>query len=67
MADDTKSFPTQSQRDPSKSYNQLRPTSTRGSGSELDEECYPAGTGIPQAEAGVSLDSAVNKIKGGKS
>ena len=61
MADDTKSFPTQSQRDSSKEYNQLRPRSLRSSGTELDEQFGDIG----QAEAG--LDSAADQIKGEKS
>ena len=63
MADDTKSFPTQSQRDASKEYNQLRPKSLRSSGTELDEQFGDIG----QAEAGSGLDSAIDKIKGEKS
>jgi hypothetical protein len=62
MPDETKSFPTQSQRDISLPHNQLRPRSLRSSGTELDEACGD----IQQAEAGVSLDSAVDTIKGEK-
>ena len=43
-------FPTMSQRDPTKSYNQLRPLSLRTSGAELDEECYPAAAIQPNEE-----------------
>jgi hypothetical protein len=34
-------FPEMSKRDPSKEFNQLRPTSLRSSGSELDPCCEP--------------------------
>jgi hypothetical protein len=33
------SFPVNSNRDPKLEHNQLRPTSTRSSGAELDECC----------------------------
>jgi len=52
MADETKSFPTQSQHDPSEPFHQLRPRSLRSSGTELDEGC---GDGIGQAEAGLGF------------
>ena len=46
-------------------YPELHPPSLRSSGTELDPECYPAGgRGIPQAEAGEGLDSALKKIDG---
>jgi hypothetical protein len=49
MPDDTKAFPTQSNRDRSLPHNQLRPASTRSSGAELDEFCPE----IEQASAGL--------------
>ena len=54
--------PARSQRDPSKSYNQTRPLSTRSSGTELDPECGPVG----QAEAGLGLDEAIKLVDGGR-
>lgn len=59
MADDSKKYPEFSQRDPLKPHNQLRPLSTRTSGTELDEVC---GSGIEQAGAGVGLDEAARKL-----
>lgn len=60
MADDTKVFPTQSNRDPSKEHNQLHPRSQRSSGSELDE-----GFGeIGQSQVGEGLDKAIKFIDG---
>ena len=53
---------TMSQRDPSQEHNQLRPTSLRSSGVELDPCC---GT-IGQAEAGMGLDEAIELAEGGK-
>ena len=49
---------TQTQRDPSKPWNQKRPLSTRTSGTELDEGCGDLG----QFEAGKGLDKAVRTI-----
>ena len=60
MPDDTKAFPTQSNRDPSKPWNQLMPRSMRDSGVNLDEVCGE----LEQAEAGLSLDKALSKIGG---
>jgi hypothetical protein len=60
MADETKAFPTQSQRDPSKPWNQLHPLSQRSSGSELDELC---GGQIEQAVAGQGLDVAITELE----
>jgi len=54
--------PGESQRDPSKPYNQVRPLSLRTSGRELDECCGPIG----QASAGLGLDEAIRLIDGGK-
>jgi hypothetical protein len=50
--------PTESQRDPTKEWNQKRPASLRSSGTELDEGCGD----IPQAEAGQGLDRAIHII-----
>jgi hypothetical protein len=50
--------PTQSQRDPSKEYNQKRPASLRSSGTELDEVCGD----IEQFEGGKGLDHAIRTI-----
>lgn len=36
--------PAMSQRDPSKTYYQLRPKSLRSSGAELDDECVTSGS-----------------------
>jgi hypothetical protein len=54
--------PAESQRDPSKPYNQTRPLSTRTSGMELDECCGSIG----QASAGLGLDEAVQLVDGRK-
>jgi hypothetical protein len=48
-------------------HPELHPPSLQSSGAGLDPECYPAGSGgIPQAEAGEGLDSAIKKIDGKK-
>ncbi len=49
MTDETKSFPEQTQRDPSKPWNQKRPLSLRSSGSELDPEFAGPNGEIPTA------------------
>jgi hypothetical protein len=54
--------PTMSQRDPSQEHNQLRPTSLRSSGVELDPCCGAIG----QAEAGMGLDEAIKLAEGDK-
>jgi hypothetical protein len=59
MPDETKAFPEQTQRDPSKPHNQLHPISQRSSGTEVDEIC---GAGISQSEAGLGLDKAIRTI-----
>ena len=63
MANDTKAFPTQTDRDPALETNQLRPTSLRTNGCELDPCCGGSGE-IPQASAGTGLDKAMRLIDG---
>ncbi len=50
--------PRMNQRDPTKEYNQLHPTSLRSSGTELDPCC---GEEIGQASAGLGLDKAIRE------
>ena len=50
--------PRMNQRDPSKEWNQLRPTSLRSSGTELDPCCGD----ITQSPAGLGLDKALRAI-----
>ena len=53
--------PTMNQRDLSKEFNQLRPTSLRSSGTELDPCC---GGEIPQASGGQGLDRTIRLVDG---
>jgi hypothetical protein len=62
MANESKTFPEQSQRDPTKPWNQLHPRSQRSSGSELDEAFGEIGT----SDIGKGLDAVVKQIDGRK-